>query len=81
MISKFKNTTNLKISQVSRSNQLQTNKRISVGPADYDYDPGMKKSGRYSLGKYHSVNGGVFSKSSRQDIVEKCHLLSPGPGQ
>jgi hypothetical protein len=65
--SRFKNSTNGKISQVSRLEPISS-KRPAIGPTDYNSVDNLNAGGRYNLAKHASVNSCVFSRSNRKGI-------------
>lgn len=80
MSSRYKNTTNLKISQVSRLEPISSKKQ-TVGPTDYKPIDELNPAGRYNLAKHTSTNSCVFSRAQRKGIQEQGVLANPGPGQ
>lgn len=67
MNSRYKNQTNVKISQVSRLEPL-VGKKPKVGPTDYNPIDNFNPEGRYSLAKHTSTNSCIFPRSQRKGI-------------
>ena len=62
--SKYRNPTNRRISEVSRSDPF-SKKQTPVGPADYKPIDSINPVGRYSVSKHSSASSCVFPKSER----------------
>lgn len=69
----------MKISQVSRLEPLP-NKKVPVGPTDYNPIDNFNPNGKYSLAKHTSTNSCIFPRSLRKGIQEKGLISNPGPG-
>ena len=76
--SRYKNDTNMKISQVSRLEPIT--KRPKVGPADYSPIDSLNGPGKYAIARHQGTSSCVFSRSARQGLVEKTQTGFPGPG-
>lgn len=78
--SRYKNDTNVKISQVARLEPISS-KKPKVGPADYNPIDSMNSGGKYAIARHQGTSSCVFSKAQRQGLTEKTQLAFPGPGQ
>lgn len=78
--SRYNNSVNRRISQVSRLEPL-TGKMPKVGPSDYNPIDNFNSAGKYNLAKHTNTNSCIFPRSDRKGIVEKGIISNPGPGQ
>lgn len=82
MTSKFRNDTNHKIAPGTRLTSFIGKAPNDVGPGSYTINvEDLNPQGKYLLSNHESSKSRQFSKSTRQGLVYKHMLNTPGPGQ